>query len=121
MVFKTSQMLLLTSPAKARGKEEVKRTALPSALYTKKRVRSHATVGLSAAIGRWTAGPPDRTATAIRRVTDQTASWPAPTATRRSKIFSLIIVEDASICKNQQFTIIIINILSFVKVQNFFV
>jgi hypothetical protein len=32
-----------------------------------------------------------------------------------------MIVEEASIYKNQQFTIIIINILSFVKVQKKFV
>jgi hypothetical protein len=32
-----------------------------------------------------------------------------------------MIVEDAPIYKNQQFAIIIINILSFLKVQNFFV
>jgi hypothetical protein len=32
-----------------------------------------------------------------------------------------MIVEEAPIYNNQQFTIIIINILSFVKLQNFFV
>jgi hypothetical protein len=32
-----------------------------------------------------------------------------------------MIAEEAPIYKNHQFTIIIINILSFVKVQNFFV
>jgi hypothetical protein len=32
-----------------------------------------------------------------------------------------MIVEDLPMYRNQQFTIIIINILSFVKVQNFFV
>jgi hypothetical protein len=118
MVFKTSQMLLLTTPAKARGKEEVRQTALLFALYTKRRVRSHAAVGPSAAIGRRIT---DRTAMAIRRVADRTATWPAPTATRRAKIFCLKIVEEPPIYKNQQFTIIIINILSFVNLQNFFV
>jgi hypothetical protein len=92
MVFKTSQMLLLTSLAKAREKEKVRRMALPSALYTKRRVCLHAAVDRIIAIGRQTADPPDRTATAIpriepdaavHRIADRTASWPAPTATRR--------------------------------------
>jgi hypothetical protein len=63
MVFKTSQMLLLTSPAKARGKEEVRRTTLP---YIQK--STSARMRRSAAIGRRTTGPLDRTAMTVCRV-----------------------------------------------------
>jgi hypothetical protein len=91
IVFKTNQMLLLTSPAKAREKEEVRRTALPSALYTKRHVHLHVEVGRVAAIGRLTMGPPDRTATAVHRITDRIANRPTPTATQRksTKLFCL--------------------------------
>jgi hypothetical protein len=112
MVFKTSQMLLLTSPAKARGKEEVRRTALPSALYTKNHVHSHAVVGPSATIGRWTAGPPNQIATAVRRVPDRTTNWPASTATRRN----------TTILVNESLYNLIGYILSFViYIQSLFV
>jgi hypothetical protein len=54
MVFKTSQMLLLTSLAKAREKEEVRWTAWPSTLYIKKA----RPLGMQR-----TVGPPDQTTT----------------------------------------------------------